>query len=676
MTKGFYPRLAASNCVKNGRFYFPYLLTVLFTAAAFYINVALANAPNLPDKARYSYLSGYMAFGSIVLGLFIIIFLVYTNSFLMKRRSRELGLYNVLGMGKRNIGVVLSFETLYTFIGGVGGGILAGLLLQKLFTMLAEKLMRTGTVYHFYVSLRGMGVTALFFALVLLVTLLINLRRVHLQKPVELLRGAGVGEREPKTRGLIAVLGVLCLGTGYYLAVSIKDSLSALSMYFVAVILVIIGTYCLFSAVSIAVLKALRKNKRFYYKTGNFIGVSGMLHRMNRNAVGLGNICILCTMVMVMISGTFSLYMGTGDALNTRYPAQIKATVRFDANKTFDRQRAEEKIVSAAGRQGLGVTRSLSYGCKQLYMDYADGVYTDGAYDSARHIVIFLTAADYEKLSGEKTELKPGQVLIAGRKTADRELDFVFRQAESGEEKSLRFQVVQGDEDFFLGEYSVYAADTVYAVLPDEQTQNEIASLVGWGGYSSSLIEWNCLLDTDGTEEEQMEAARKLSDGDCAGLVNDEALNWEWLDVKSRAQNEMDFYSTNGGFFFLGIFLGGIFIMAVVLIMYYRQISEGYEDRARFAIMRQVGLPKREIRRSINMQVLIVFFAPLAVAGVHVAFDFNLMRQLLTLFGMFNWRLTACCTAAVFAVFALLYAAVYALTARTYYNIVSEKNEA
>lgn len=427
MTKGFYPRLAASNCVKNGRFYFPYLLTVLFTAAAFYINVALANAPNLPDKARYSYLSGYMAFGSIVMGLFIIIFLVYTNSFLMKRRSRELGLYNVLGMGKRNIGVVLSFETLYTFIGGVGGGILAGLLLQKLFTMLAEKLMRTGTVYHFYVSLRGMGVTALFFALVLLVTLLINLRRVHLQKPVELLRGAGVGEREPKTRGLIAVLGVLCLGTGYYLAVSIKDSLSALSMYFVAVILVIIGTYCLFSAVSIAVLKALRKNKRFYYKTGNFIGVSGMLHRMNRNAVGLGNICILCTMVMVMISGTFSLYMGTEDALNTRYPAQINATVRFDANKTFDRQRAEEKIVSAAGRQGLGVTRSLSYGCKQLYMDYADGVYTDGAYDSARHIVIFLTAADYEKLSGEKTELKPGQVLIAGSENGGQGAGFCFQ---------------------------------------------------------------------------------------------------------------------------------------------------------------------------------------------------------------------------------------------------------
>lgn len=261
MSKAFYPKLAAQNCVKNGKFYFPYLLTVIFSAAAFYINVALTNMPDMPDMIRYEYLSSYMAFGSVILGLFIVIFLVYTNSFLMKRRVKELGLYNVLGMGKKSIGVVLSFESLYTWLVGVGAGLAIGMLLQKLMTLLAQKLMQVDTVFHYYISARAMLVTALFFGGVLLLTLLINLRKLHVQKPVELLRGGSTGEREPKTRWLLTVIGVLSLGMGYYLALTPRDVMSALSIYFVAVFLVIIGTYCLFSAVSIAILKALRKNK-------------------------------------------------------------------------------------------------------------------------------------------------------------------------------------------------------------------------------------------------------------------------------------------------------------------------------------------------------------------------------------------------------------------------------
>ena len=311
MSKAFYPRLAAQNCIKNGKFYFPYLLTVVISSAAFYINLALAQTGSLPELKRYFYLSMFMTVGTFVLGLFFIIFLIYTNSFLMKRRGKELALYNILGMGKGNIGLVLSFETLYTWLIGAGGGILLGMLLQRLITMLVTRMLRIDVKYEFFISVYGIAVTAIFFGALLFVTLLLNLGRLHVQKPVELLRQGNVGEREPRTRWLLTILGLLSLGGGYAIALTTHNSIQAIGVYFVAVFLVIIGTYCLFSAVSVAVLKALRKNKGFFYRTGNFIGVSGMLHRMNRNAVGLANICILSTMVLVMISATLALFLGT-----------------------------------------------------------------------------------------------------------------------------------------------------------------------------------------------------------------------------------------------------------------------------------------------------------------------------------------------------------------------------
>lgn len=678
MSKAFYPRLAAQNCIKNGKFYFPYLLTVIFTAAAFYINAALAYARNLPNTSRYGYLSMYMTLGTIVLALFSLIFLIYTNSFLMKRRTKELGLYNVLGMGKRNIGIVLSIESLYTYLVGVGLGIAAGMLLQRLVTMLAEKLMHMDIVFHYSISAEGILTTAIFFGVVLLLTLLLNLRKLHVQKPVELLRGGNMGEKEPKTRWLLAVIGVLTLGGGYYLALTTSDAVSALTVYFTAVVLVIIGTYCLFCAVSIAVLKLLRKNKKFYYKTGNFIGVSGMLHRMNRNAVGLGNICILSTMVLVMVSATLSLYAGTEDSLNTRYPAQINAEIRYMADDAFDGELAQQRITAAVEAEGLALTQVKSYGINEITMGYdGNGNYTDGDAGTlgqykAIHTLVFLTAKDYENLSGQKVELKKDQVMLAGKRAGSGQVSFNF-PTQDGTVQAMQFELVQGDESFCMGEYAVYIQKTYYYILPDQETMTALVQLEEQGMYTKGLIRWHLLIDTDGEPEQQIDCAMKISDADKIGLAEDERLNWEWYRVESREYSTEDFYSTNGGFFFLGLFLGAIFIMAMVLIMYYKQISEGYEDRERFMIMQQVGLPKREIRRSINVQILVVFFAPLIVAGIHVAFDFNLVRMLLTLFGLFNWKLAALCTLATFAVFALLYAAVYALTARTYYKIVSEK---
>ena len=673
MSKAFYPRLAAQNCIKNGKFYFPYLLTVVISSAAFYINLALAQTGSLPELKRYFYLSMFMTVGTFVLGLFFIIFLIYTNSFLMKRRGKELALYNILGMGKGNIGLVLSFETLYTWLIGAGGGILLGMLLQRLITMLVTRMLRIDVKYEFFISVYGIAVTAIFFGALLFVTLLLNLGRLHVQKPVELLRQGNVGEREPRTRWLLTILGLLSLGGGYAIALTTHNSIQAIGVYFVAVFLVIIGTYCLFSAVSVAVLKALRKNKGFFYRTGNFIGVSGMLHRMNRNAVGLANICILSTMVLVMISATLALFLGTEDAIATRYPGDLNAEVWYWTDRPFDTDRAEQKLTEALKEQGATVTGSLSYSTtnRPAGFDGSSFIIQDDVYDTGSdRILIPLTAEDYNKLSGQKVSLAKDQLLISGRDSLVGDVRFVFR-GESGEQV-MRFSAAPTAEAFSLSSGDVYLGMVDYIILPDPDTLKEFENNCARAlGEDEAFLSWYCEINTDGSDEEKAAWSAAVSDPDNCGLAGDDSIQWQLFRMDTQAENRQDFYTMNGGFFFLGVFLGFVFLMATVLIIYYKQISEGYEDRERFRIMRQVGLEKREIRRSINVQILIVFFAPLVVAGVHVAFDFNLVRLMLVLFGLSNTALTAWCTVGTFLAFALIYALVYLLTARVYYRIVS-----
>ena len=673
MHKAFYPRLAAQNCIKNGKFYFPYLLTVVISSAAFYINLALAQTGSLPELKRYFYLSMFMTVGTFVLGLFFIIFLIYTNSFLMKRRGKELALYNILGMGKGNIGLVLSFETLYTWLIGTGGGILLGMLLQRLITMLVTRMLRIDVKYEFFISVYGIAVTAIFFGALLFVTLLLNLGRLHVQKPVELLRQGNVGEREPRTRWLLTILGLLSLGGGYAIALTTHNSIQAIGLYFVAVFLVIIGTYCLFSAVSVAVLKALRKNKGFFYRTGNFIGVSGMLHRMNRNAVGLANICILSTMVLVMISATLALFLGTEDAIATRYPGDLNAEVWYWTDRPFDTDRAEQKLREALEEQGATVTGSLSYSTtnRPAGFDGSSFIIQDDVYDTGSdRILILLAAEDYNKLSGQKVSLAKDQLLISGSDSLVGDVRFVFR-GESGEQV-MRFSAAPTAEAFSLSSGDVYLGMVDYIILPDPDTLKEFENNCARAlGEDEAFLSWYCEINTDGSDEEKAAWSAAISDPDNCGLAGDDSIQWQLFRMDSQAENRQDFYTMNGGFFFLGVFLGIVFLMATVLIIYYKQISEGYEDRERFRIMRQVGLEKREIRRSINVQILIVFFAPLVVAGVHVAFDFNLVRLMLILFGLKNAALTAWCTVGTFLVFALIYALVYLLTARVYYRIVS-----
>lgn len=667
----------------NRRFYLPYILTVIGTAAAFYIMAAIVSDPGSKELAAGTsngpmYVSMFMTLGMFVLGLFSCIFLLYTNSFLMKRRQKELGLYSVLGMSKTNIAGIMVFEALYIALIGIGGGIAVGILLTKLVSLALFRLMRLPVPFGFSVQPIAIIIVVLFFAGLILLTLLANLAKVGRSRPVELLRGGNVGEKEPKANWFLTIVGVLFLGAGYAVAMLVDNPGMAVAVYFLAVFAVIIGTYCLFTSVSIAVLKALRRNKRYYYKAKHFISVSGMLYRMKRNAVGLANICILCTMVMVMVSGTLSLYLGSEEQVNTFCPADVVVETTYYASSTedhvYNEETGEETIEYHTPYDAAAMDAWFEdyFAGHKLTPSAAKAVeyYSFTAVDSEDHVslVTAVTAVTYAQLTGEAApELAPGEALAhvpSGYKFGDG-LNFLDKD---GNTLSIQFvgeaQLSSAQVELNTAILSQSEDDDIVLVVPDTAALLELVA-----GQENGSYVWRGQYDFDASDEavsamvDDYWAASREGGGVDAGY-------YDMLRIDLRSEAEQAVYGLSGGFLFLGVFLGIVFLMATVLIIYYKQVSEGYEDNARFEIMRKVGLSEREARRAIRSQILTVFFMPILVAAIHIAFDFNLVVLLLRLFSLTNVKLTALCTLGTLLVFCAVYAVVYALTARSYYKIV------
>ena len=667
----------------NRRFYLPYILTVIGTAAAFYIMAAIVSDPGSKELAAGTsngpmYVSMFMTLGMFVLGLFSCIFLLYTNSFLMKRRQKELGLYSVLGMSKTNIAGIMVFEALYIALIGIGGGIAVGILLTKLVSLALFRLMRLPVPFGFSVQPIAIIIVVLFFAGLILLTLLANLAKVGRSRPVELLRGGNVGEKEPKANWFLTIVGVLFLGAGYAVAMLVDNPGMAVAVYFLAVFAVIIGTYCLFTSVSIAVLKALRRNKRYYYKAKHFISVSGMLYRMKRNAVGLANICILCTMVMVMVSGTLSLYLGSEEQVNVYCPSDVVVEATYYASSTedhvYNEETGEETIEYHTPYDAAAMDAWFEdyFAGHKLTPSAAKAVeyYSFTAVDSEDHVslVTAVTAVTYAQLTGEAApELAPGEALAhvpSGYKFGDG-LNFLDKD---GNTLSIQFvgeaQLSSAQVELNTAILSQSEDDDIVLVVPDTAALLELVA-----GQENGSYVWRGQYDFDASDEalaamvDDYFAASSEGDGVDAGY-------YDMLRIDLRSEAEQEVYGLSGGFLFLGVFLGIVFLMATVLIIYYKQVSEGYEDNARFEIMRKVGLSEREARRAIRSQILTVFFMPILVAAIHIAFDFNLVVLLLRLFSLTNVKLTALCTLGTLLVFCAVYAVVYALTARSYYKIV------
>ena len=667
MNKGMYTKLAITNIKNNRQFYFPYLLTGIITVAMFYIMCALESNPGIQSMPGAKNLGLILRLGIGVIGIFAVIFLFYTNSFIIKRRKKELGIYNILGMEKRHIAKILSKEAFFTAIIAIGGGLVTGVLFHKLACMLLYRMIGFNGGITFSFSKKGVMITAILFAIVYLLTYIYDLFQVQLANPIELLQSGNKGEREPKTKAIMAVLGVLCLGTGYFIAITTKNPIKALTLFFVAVILVIIGTYLLFTAGSIALLKILRRNKGYYYQTKHFTSVSGMIYRMKQNAVGLANICILSTMVLVAVSTTVSLYVGIEDIMKERYPNEINISAYYDTGAPSEDSIAPivEKSVKESGRK---IRHEEDY--LELYFA---AIKDQGQYSLDKEKVktagdrvsgfVVLTREDCKKKYNEEIpELAENEVALFTIKKTD--MDTLVLENRSYHVKEIK--QFQNTEDFetiadMMDEYYYVIVNDVQDMERLWQLQKDIYQ------ENSSSISRQVRLDIDGDSEQKKECFENIK----TALGPEQAKARILIDSRQSSLDE--FYQIYGGFLFLGLFLGILFLMITVLIIFYKQISEGYDDKERFSIMEKVGMSNDEVKATIRSQVRTVFFLPILMAAIHVGMAFPMIKRLLSLFGLSNTALFAGCMAGTILVFALIYLLVFLKTSKTYYKIVGEQ---
>lgn len=664
--RNLYPRLAATNLKKNRRFYLPYLLACIVIVALFCIILTLASDPYLGQMQHGGSVSQVLGFGVLIMALFSAIILFYTNSTFTKQRKREFAIYNILGMEKRHISYVLFWESLYTAAMTLFFGLVAAGVFSKLLQLVLVRLIGGEATFGLNISLMSIGYTAVFFGALFLLLLLNTIRIIHLSNPVQLLRAGSEGEREPRSKWILALLGAVCLAAGYIISLRTNAALYAIQYFFPAVILVIIGTYLTFIALSIVVLKALRKNRRYYYKTSHFATVSGLIYRMSRNAAGLASICILSTMVLVTVSTTVSLYKGVDAYAAVRWPQDMTLTLMTDTrtNTVPDVAPVLQVVDDAMTRSGL--TQSNVHGYRTVRFSTlrsgdALDQFTGSGVDA--YTVMVLDTEGYAGLTGEQVTLAPGDALawtdgkpfgdtvtICGRA-------FRLRQLDS-------FPLDSGS--------SIMGLHTLYLVVPDLDSVLELRAqqnaYASEHGGTRSMLNYTYQFDLSGTDDEQLDALHTLL-SDPAFASAAEAANVQYT-TDMRADGYPTLRSMYGGFLFLGFFLGFVFLFATVLIIYYKQVSEGYDDRGRFRIMQQVGMTPKEVKATIRTQVLLMFFLPLVTAAIHIAFAFPLIKQIVFAFGLQNVHLFLLCTLGTFGVFALLYTFVYLLTARTYYRIV------
>ena len=666
MRKGMFGKLAVQNIRNNRSTYVPYMLTCIFCIAMMYMMEFLRDCPTLekavPQAAEVRMIVGT---GEVVVGIFCVIFLIYSNSFLMKHRQKEIGLYNILGLEKGHIGKVMFLETSMTSLLSLTAGIGIGILGSKLSLLLLFRFLHVPAV------LTGILFCIAGFGGIFLVILALNLTRVRMNNPIELLRGGNTGEKEPRAKWLMALLGMISLGVGYYLAVTTESPIQAIFIFLLAVILVMAGTYLLFTAGSIVILKLLRKNKKFYYKTGNFISVSGMIYRMKQNAAGLASICILSTGVPLLLSMTVSLYFGMGDIMVNRYPFDTDA--RISGISQEQSEQIQKVFAQAIKNDQVPAEKTvdetyLEIGCRQE----KNGIMIGQAYsysEDGKSVDLYtIRQSEYEKLTGEKTDLHDGEIFAWYPSEKEKDIlkiddrDFAVKKwlekaplSAMNNLVSNMAAIVVTDSDF---EYIDGLRTKMYEGLDAYEAGKDLTVHLG--------------VDIRGSGEEKIRYGQAVYQA-LKDYCRSGGFSENTIVIGGVRQSEYEtYYVDNGTILFIGIFFGALFLMGTAMIIYYKQISEGYEDQGRFQIMQKVGMSRREVKGAIRRQILLVFFIPLVMAMVHISMAFPLIRRLLLLFGMANTKLYVGCTAGTVLAFALVYGLIYSMTARSYYKIVEK----
>ena len=672
-----YPRLALNGIKKNKRLYLPYILTCAGMVMMFYIVSFLATGETITKLAGGSVMQTCLMLGCGVIGVFSLVFLFYTNSFLIRRRKKEFGLYNILGMGKGNLANVLIWESLIVSFISLFGGLFCGILFSKLAELLMLNILQMEADFSLSISFDSIVYTLVLFAIIFLLILMNTLRQITISNPIELLHSESAGEKPPKANWIMALSGVVIMGIAYYIAVSIEEPIEALLWFFIAVVLVIIATYLLFIAGSVALCKLLHKNKNYYYKTNHFVSTSSMLFRMKRNGAGLASICILCTMVLVMVSSTVCLYMGAENSLRMRYPRNIFSDITVSELENLESNGLEQikdtalKVVEENGEQAENI---LNY-------NYAvfNGVYENGKVITSKiesfsdqALVFFVSLDDYNKITGKYEILSDSEVLI--NTTKNLKLKGSSIEIEGGKTFELKDHV-----DKFIDtplDIMNMSPSIILVVNDFEAAVSPMMNLAGYNGDMLVYLHHFYGFDLSCDDEKQNDIFNDFYDAlfhDEMGSIQVDGM--EKADWECAAIDRAEFYELYGSLFFLGILLGIVFVFAAVLIIYYKQISEGYEDQSRFDIMQKVGMNKKEIKKSINSQVLTVFFLPLLVSAIHLGFAFPMIYKMLMLFAITNLGFLICVTLGCFAVFTLFYIIVYKITSKAYYSIVSGAKE-
>ena len=686
MRAGLYPKLAWDGIRKNKRFYLPYILTCIGMVMMFYIIHYLAAMPTLKDMPGGDTMEMVLGLGAWVVALFAVIFLFYTNSFLMRRRQKEFGLYNMLGMGKNHLSLLLLWENGILFVISMVGGLLGGILLSKMAELFMLMLLGGEVTYTLRIDPDAFGDTWVIFIPVFALIFLKGLIQIRRSSAIALIKSETVGEKPPRANYLLGIAGIIILAGAYYIALSIKSPLIAMAWFFLAVCMVIVATYLLFISGSVMLCRLLQKNKHYYYKPNHFVSVSSMVYRMKRNGAGLASICILSTMVLVIMMGAGSLYAGKEDSLNTRYPHEFAVSVDFltdGETKRYSEEKAD--YLYAQVDEVLNSCDVTPENAEQVLSTTATGMLKDGALildpstvdaantETMEYVtqVYLIPLSAYNQCMGTDKTLNSGEVFLhCVRRTYDAPAIMLSDGTVLTVKEHLSDMMGSGEAAMQIIPSVFIVTDDMEAVM--ESFNKELGSM---SGEYKCRLEVSYSFDADLSEEQQMELGEAIRERvrelDYTGDGGFYSYN-----VACKAEERADFYGLFGGIFFLGIFLSILFLAATVLIIYYKQVTEGYEDEARFEIMRKVGMTAKDIRRSINSQMLTVFFLPFVTAAIHTAFAFPIVQKLLAIFNLQNTVLSLMVTLAAIVIFGIFYGVVYKITSNAYYAIVSgNKND-
>lgn len=678
MRCGLYPKLALNSIRKNKRIFLPFIFTCTGMVMMYYIMSYLAAGNLLGSVHGGDIMAEVFLLGSRVIAFFSAIFLFYTNSFLIRQRKKEFGLYNILGMGKRNIAVILFWEMLFIAVISVSAGLFIGIALSKFAELGMVNIAHGEITYALSISVKSVVQCLIVFGIIFVLLLLNSIRQVRFSSAVSLLKSANVGEKPPKGNILLGIAGVLMLAGAYYIAVTITNPAAALAVFFIAVIMVIAATYLIMISGSVVFCRLLQKNKSYYYKPNHFVSVSSMVYRMKRNGAGLASICILATMVLVMISSTTCLYFGEQYSIDMRYPREINTSFRFDSSISEETVNTITDVVDNAVKENGTVPQNVI----KYTQASISGLIRDNevildvrelnslSLDTYTNVYqfYFIPVAEYNALSGENEVLSDNEAIM-----------YPFRGNFDGETLSFRggktFKITKRLKEFTVSmDSAMMILPSILMVVPDIDGALEgIDTLADYNGNRMVQYQFEYYFDTGLDKEAQI----NINNAVIKAVRNELYKKYyiRYFTSGSREQEREGFYSMYGSLFYLGIMLSVVFIIAAVLIIYYKQVSEGYEDQSRFEIMQKVGMTKRSIRKTINSQLLTVFFLPLVFAAMHIAFAFPILQKLLLLFNLDNVALFAFTTVLSVAAFGIFYAIVYKLTSNVYYKIVSGARE-